>query len=315
MTSDEQPLSGAGTAAVMVVSEEERLRVLHAYGLLDGPGNAQLDRIVALAAEILGTPIALISLVDRDRQWFLSRQGLEARETPRDVAFCHHAIRGDQVFVVADALQDSRFQDNPLVQGDPKIRFYAGAPLIARSGLRLGTLCVIDRQPHLLTPYQEDLLAQLSAMAMHEIGHLRQARLCPLTGVLTRQALLAEGEPVLKKALLQGHTPALVTVGLAGLRQLNAEADGLTRVDERLKRIATVCRSHAGTTGLVGRSGGGEFSLIWPDASAVEQRLNALKRDLQAVAPPLQLRVVITTAPAGATDPKLLLTHAAADLR
>ncbi len=295
--------------------EGDRLRDLYAHGILDGPSNAQLDRVVALAAEILGTPIALISLVDRDRQWFLSRQGLEARETPRDVAFCHHAIRSDQVFVVADALLDSRFQDNPLVQGDPKIRFYAGAPLISNSGQRLGTLCVIDRQPHLLTPYQEDLLAQFSAMAMHEINHLRQARLCPLTTVLTRQALLAEGEPMLRKALLQGHTPVLVTVALTGLRQLNAEADGATQVDERLKRIAALCRSHAGTTGLVGRSGGGEFSLIWPDPSEVEQRVNDLKRDLQAVAPPLQLRVVITAAPAGATDPKLLLEHAAAALR
>jgi GGDEF domain-containing protein len=315
MTADADPQAGAGSGGSSPHSENERLSDLYAHGILDGPSNAQLDRIVALAAEILGTPIALISLVDRDRQWFLSRHGLEARETPRDVAFCHHAIRSDQVFVVADALQDSRFHDNPLVQGDPKIRFYAGAPLIARSGLRLGTLCVIDRQPHLLTPYQEELLAQFSAMAMHEINHLRQARLCPLTAVFTRQALLAEGERVLKKARSQGHTPVLVTVALAGLRQLNAEADGATRVDERLERISAVCRSHAGTTGLVGRSGGGEFSLIWPDASAVEHQLSDLKRDLQAVAPPLQLRVVVTTAPAGATDPKLLLERAAAALR
>ncbi len=293
------------------VSEDERLRELNAHGLLDGPSNAQLDRIVALAAEILGTPIALISLVDRDRQWFLSRQGLEARETPRDVAFCHHAIRSDQVFVVADALQDSRFRDNPLVQGDPKIRFYAGAPLIARSGLRLGTLCVIDRQPHLLTPYQKDLLAQLSAMAMHEINHLRQARLCPLTGVLTRQALLAEAEQVLQKARSKGTRPVLVTAALAGLRTLNGEADGARQVDQRLERIATVCRGQTGAAGVVGRSGDGEFSMLWPDAADVEQRVRGLSLDLQAVASPLQVRVVATAAEAGDTALAALLERAA----
>jgi GAF domain-containing protein len=315
MTADADPQAGAGSSGSSPHSENERLSDLYAHGILDGPSNAQLDRIVSLAAEILGTPIALISLVDRDRQWFLSRQGLEARETPRDVAFCHHAIRSDQVFVVADALQDSRFHDNPLVQGDPKIRFYAGAPLISDAGQRLGTLCVIDRQPHLLTPYQEELLAQFSAMAMHEINHLRQARLCPLTAVLNRQALLAAGEPVLQKALLQGRTPVLVTIALAGLRQLNAQADGASQVDQRLERIAGVCRRHAGATGVVARSGGGEFSLIWPDGSAVEQRLNDLERDLQAVAPPLQLRVVITPAPGEASGLKLLLERAAAALR
>jgi len=314
MTADAHPQAGAVISESPSLPEEERLSDLYAHGILDRPSNAQLDRIVSLAAEILGTPIALISLVDRDRQWFLSRQGLEARETPRDVAFCHHAIRSDQVFVVADALQDSRFQDNPLVQGDPKIRFYAGAPLITHSGQRLGTLCVIDRQPHLLTPYQEELLAQFSAMAMHEINHLRQARICSLTAVLTRRALLAEGEPVLQKALLQGRTPALVTVALGGLRQLNAQADGASQLDQRLERIAAVCRRHAGATGVVGRSGGGEFSLIWPDGTAVEQRLSDLKRDLQAVAPPLQLRVVLTPAQAEASDLKLLLERAAAAL-
>jgi GGDEF domain-containing protein len=174
---------------------------------------------------------------------------------------------------------------------------------------------VIDRQPHLLTPYQQELLAQFSAMAMHEINHLRQARLCPLTAVLNRQALLAEGEPVIQKALLQGQTPVLVTVALAGLRQRNAEADGASWVDQHLERIAAVCRRHAWATGVVGRSGGGEFSLIWPDGSAVEQRLSDLKRELEAVTPPLQLRVVVTPAEGEATGLKLLLERAAAALR
>lgn len=306
-----QPASGKTTPQD---EEQQRLLDLYDHGVLDGASNAQLDRIVSLAAEILGTPIALISLVDRDRQWFLSRHGLEVRETPRDVAFCNHAIGSDRVFVVADALQDSRFQDNPLVQGDPKIRFYAGAPLISRSGQRLGTLCTIDRQPHLTTPHQIDLLTQLSAMAMHEINHLRDQRLCSLTQVLTRQALLKEGASALQKAILQGNRPVLVTVAVAGLRQLNAEADGASQVDQRLERIAAICRAHGGEAGVVGRSGGGEFTLIWADDHLAEQRLHDLKRDLQAVAPPLQLRVVSTAAEAGTTGLMGLLERAAAAL-
>lgn len=307
--------SFTGRIPATPANEEQRLRDLYDHGVLDGPSNAQLDRIVSLAAEFLGTPIALISLVDRDRQWFLSRQGLDARETPRDVAFCSHAIRGDQVFVVGDALLDSRFQDNPLVKGDPNIRFYAGAPLISRSGQRLGTLCAIDRQPHLLTPYQEELLAQLSAMAMHEINNLRETRLCPLTAVLTRQSLLTEGEAWLQQALAQQDAPALITVALHGLRQLNAEANGARQVDERLKRIAAICAAQTGTQGVVGRSGSGEFSLIWPGSSALEQRISALDRDLKAVAPPLQLRMLTTMVPSPSASLQDLLERAAASLR
>jgi len=312
MTADPHQPSAAAASHAPAAAEEQRLSDLHEHGILDRPSNAQLDRIVALAAEILGTPIALISLVDRDRQWFLSRLGLEAKETPRDVAFCDHAIRSDAVFVVADALQDSRFQDNPLVQGDPKIRFYAGAPLISSSGQRLGTLCVIDRQPHLLTPYQEELLVQLSAMAMHEINHLHQSRLCGLTAVLTRQALLSEGEAWLQRARAEGTTPVLITVALGGLRQLNAEANGARQVDERLQRIAAICAAQTGTQGVVGRSGSDEFSLIWPGSSALEQRISSLERDLQAVAPPLELRMLTTMAPSPSASLQELLERAAA---
>jgi len=303
-----------GSQAFNDLGEERRLRELHDQGVLDQPSNAQLDRIVSLAAEILGTPIALISLVDRDRQWFLSRRGLEAQETPRDIAFCDHAIRSDRVFVVADALNDSRFQGNPLVLGDPKIRFYAGAPLITDSGQRLGTLCAIDRQPHLLTPYQEDLLAQLSAMAMHEIANLRRSRLCGLTEVLTRVALMEQGEQRFQQFRQEGRCPVLVTVVLTGLRPLNAQPAGVTTADRCLQQVAAVCRAHQGATGVLGRSGHGEFSLLWPDATEVEQHLSALKGAVEAAAQPLRTRVVITSAQPESSSFDSLLQQAAGTL-
>ncbi|HET7813458.1 MAG TPA: ATP-binding protein [Candidatus Baltobacteraceae bacterium] len=149
-------------AAGSNVDEERRLAVLREYQLLDTPPEALYDSFTRLAAEIAGTPIALVSLIDRDRQWFKSRVGLEATSTPRDQAFCAHAIAETEPFVVQDAVNDTRFAGNPLVTGDPNIRFYAGYPLRSPEGFGLGTLCVIDREPRELTMEQHRALRQLS---------------------------------------------------------------------------------------------------------------------------------------------------------
>lgn len=141
--------------------EASRLKSLHAYQLLDTAFEAAFDDLTKLASEICGTPIALVSLIDKDRQWFKSKVGLAADETPREVSFCGHAILGDDIFVIQDACADPRFADNPLVVGDPGIRFYAGTPLRGREGMNLGTLCVIDRKPRDLSPLQRTALTTL----------------------------------------------------------------------------------------------------------------------------------------------------------
>ena len=134
----------------MVDDREEaaRLAALRGYGLLDTPNEAEFDAIVREAALAMNAPVALISLVDENRQWFKAKVGLNAQETPRSISFCTHAIRGPGVFVVEDAAVDERFADNPLVTGDPNIRFYAGAPLKTPDGKRIGTLCVLDSAAH-----------------------------------------------------------------------------------------------------------------------------------------------------------------------
>lgn len=138
------------TPAPIPGNESERLRALHELLVLDTPPDEKFDRVVRFAAEQMDVPIALVSLIDAQRQWFKARVGLDVPETARDVSFCSHAILEPDIFVVEDASRDQRFADNPLVLAGPRIRFYAGAPLSAPGGERIGTLCVIDDKPRKL---------------------------------------------------------------------------------------------------------------------------------------------------------------------
>ncbi|WP_236579853.1 GAF domain-containing protein, partial [Pseudanabaena sp. lw0831] len=149
-------------------NESDRLVALDRYKILDTLPEQVYDDLTQLAMDICGTPIALISLIDKDRQWFKSRVGIEATETPRDISFCGHAVAGSAILNVPDASLDPRFADNPLVTKDPNIRFYAGVPLITDDNFALGTLCVIDLQPHDLTEQQIRQLEALSRLVISQ---------------------------------------------------------------------------------------------------------------------------------------------------
>ena len=156
--------------------EAVRLKVLWQYEVLDTVPEEVFDDLTELAARICEAPIALISLVDENRQWFKSRVGITLNETSRDISFCAHAIRQQGLFIVPDATKDARFSHNPLVTSDPKIRFYAGAPLITPDGHALGTLCVIDIVPRELRPEQQQALRVLARHVMTQLELRRHAR-------------------------------------------------------------------------------------------------------------------------------------------
>lgn len=241
--------------------EQQRLRDLERYGVIGSQSDEHFERIVELAGLIFDTPIALISLVEKHRQWFLCRRGLEATETPREQAFCAHAIVGEQVMVVPDAHADPRFCTNPLVTDFPRIRFYAGAPLRSPDGHNLGTLCVIDLQPREPSERQLRSLALLSELVMREIELRRQARLCPVTGVPTRHTFLTIADHEIRRARQQFTSLSLLCIDIDNLRLVNNRW-GHTAGDRLLCSLVKLLGQSLHEQDYIARLGDGEFALL-----------------------------------------------------
>ncbi len=208
------------TAPTFPPDEARRLANLRQYDLLDTAPEPVLDDLTALAAHICDTPIALISVIDEKRQWFKSRVGLSVSETPRDISFCAHTILQPDLVMVPDAALDARFAGNPLVTGEPRIRFYAGVPLLTGEGRALGTLCVIDRQPRELTPLQQEALRVLTRQAMAQLELRRQTRELARREQLLRAVF--DSEPECVKVL--GPDGTLRMMNRAGLAMIGADS-------------------------------------------------------------------------------------------
>lgn len=206
-----------------------RLNALLETGLLDTPSEDRFDRLTRLASNALGTQIALVSLIDEDRQWFKSKQGLDVSETPVDQAFCKHAITSADVMVVPNAHEDPRFTNNPLVTGEPNIGFYAGAPLITKEGYALGTLCVIDSKPRPdFSEEDKQILSDIAASVMTEIESSAQTQIIDDLNVVNEELQHRMGN-------MYAHVSSLISMMS---RSGGNQKDFVKRLRERITTLA-----------------------------------------------------------------------------
>lgn len=245
-------------------NEAERLHALRTLQILDTTHEERFDRVTRMAKRMFGVSISLVSLVDEDRQWFKSAQGIEASETPRDVSFCGHAINQDGLFIIPDALQDERFSDNPLVTGAPNIRFYAGYPLKLRQGINLGTLCLIDSKPKELDIEDQQLLEDLGAMIEQEIKSIQLATLDELTLISNRRGFLSLAEHSRNVCLRKKMSMTVILFDLNKFKPINDEY-GHHEGDFALTQFANVMRDVFRNSDVIGRLGGDEFVAMLTD--------------------------------------------------
>jgi diguanylate cyclase (GGDEF)-like protein len=261
-------------------NESARIDTLRALHILDTSPEERFDRLTRLAKRLFGVPIALVSLVDTNRQWFKSRTGLTATETSRDMSFCAHAILGDDIFMVPDTLADERFHDNPLVTDDPNIRFYAGCPLSVANGSKLGTLCLLDVKPRGLDDEERALLRDLAHMAEQELAAVQLATLDDLTLLSNRRGFEALAQHALNVCKRMSKPASLLFFDLNDFKQIN-DTLGHAEGDRALQTFAEVLRTALRESDVIGRLGGDEFVALLTDADSAEtqevtQRLTQL---------------------------------------
>lgn len=258
-------------------NEEERLKSLYLADLLDTRDDERFDRLTRLARRIFQVPVVLISLLDRERQWLIACEGLGVRETPRNISFCGHAILQDGAFIVNDASVDERFHDNPLVTGEPYIRFYAGYPVHLPDGEVAGTLCLIHTIPRSFNDEDIASLKDLAFIVEDEFQVIGMAMTDSLTGIANRRGFYRTGEKRFR-ALTERNTPfSLIFFDLDKFKPIN-DLWGHAEGDEVLKVFSGLLFQFLDPGDIAGRLGGDEFAVLITTRSATEAFLHALRR-------------------------------------
>lgn len=281
-------------------AEQERLDALYRYDVLDTPFEESFDRITRLAKGVMQTPIVLVSLIDRERQWFKSREGLDVSETPRDISFCTHAIQHDAPMIVHDALLDVRFRDNPLVVGGPMIRSYVGVPLRTPDGQNIGTLCAIDRHPRTPSSDQMALLQDLARLVVDELELRQLATTDSLTGAMTRRGFMREAQQAFERARRYRHPLSCIMLDIDHFKSVN-DRHGHGVGDRVLRGVTASCRLVIRAVDGLGRLGGEEFAIILPetDMAAAEAIAERLRQQISETVTPTDAGALRVTASLG----------------
>jgi len=262
-------------------NEEARLKSLQMSDLLDTRDDERFERLTRVAKKLFQVSVALISLVDRDRQWMLACQGLGVRETPRNISFCGHTILQEGAFIVPDARLDERFHDNPLVTGEPFIRFYAGYPVHLPDGAVAGTLCLIHPAPRCLSEEDIASLKDLAFIVEDEFQVISMAMTDSLTGISNRRGFYRSGEKRFNELRRQKEPFCILYFDLDKFKPVN-DLWGHVEGDEVLKAFAAQLRQHLGPKDIAGRLGGDEFAVMLASKSDTGPYLARLRESLDA---------------------------------
>lgn len=264
--------------------EPARIDSLRSLAILDTPPEERFDRLTRMAKRLFGVPIALVSLVDENRQWFKSCMGMDVSETPRDISFCGHAILGNDVFIIPNAIEDERFADNPLVVNEPHIRFYAGCPLRAPDGRKLGTLCIIDRRPRSFEKEDLEALVDLASMVEREFSALQIATMDELTQISNRRGFMLLARYSLDICARERFPVTLVYMDINNFKPVN-DTFGHAEGDRALTIFADQLKSTFRGSDIVARIGGDEFAALFTNQliEAAEQSVARLRQSLDKI--------------------------------
>jgi len=247
-------------------NEQKRLEMLHSLDILDTTEEERFDRLTRIAMHMFNVPIAIVSLVAENRQWFKSCMGLKVKDVPREQTFCGHAILDSELLIIPDTTQDKRFFDNPLVLEDPHVRFYVGCPLTV-NGYRIGTLCIVDQKPRTFSAKDAELIRDLAAIVESELNATQQAKHDELTGLLNRRGFLSLAKHNVKLALTS-HTPiSFVYLDLDYFKAIN-DNFGHPAGDDVLITFASQLSEQLQPSDTLSRLSGDEYVLLLNNTNA-----------------------------------------------
>ncbi len=265
-----------------LADEDARIAALRRLDVLDSAAEEPFEKIVTLVRTVLGVEMATVTLVDRDRQWFKARRGIDVAETPRSASFCTHTIQQREPLVVEDALLDPRFAGSPLVAGPPHIRSYAGIPLRTPEGYNVGSLCAMDSRVRSFTAAEIAILANFANIVSDELELRMVAQVDFLTGALTRRGFVEQAEREIARSIRYARPSAIVMIDVDHFKSVN-DTHGHAAGDHVLHQLADLAALTLRPSDVFGRLGGEEFALLLPETSGTDA-LAAAERLRHAIA-------------------------------